>query len=92
MCTNSQSLELYHSGRRAELETNLNKAGKCYQLAVSFEPDNPIYIQAMARLAQRLGKREDAESLYLEAIECAKRVNGGSNALITALVCRLRGF
>lgn len=92
MCPYSQSLELYHLGRRAELETNLNKAGKCYRLAVRLEPDNPIYIQATARLAQRMGKRGDAKSLYLEAIECAKRVSDNSNALITALVCGLRGL
>lgn len=92
MCPYSQSLELYHSGRRAELESNLNKAGKCYRLAVRLEPENPIYIQAMAKLAQRLDKHGDAERLYLEAIKCAKHVSGHSNALVTALVCRLRGF
>ena len=91
MCPYSQSLELYHLGRRAELESNLNKAGKCYRLAVSLEPDNPIYIQAMARLAQRLGNRKEAESLYLKAIDCAKRVSCGSNALITSLICASRG-
>ncbi len=92
MCPYSESMELYRLGRRAELGNNFGKAGKCYRLAVCLEPDNPIYIQAAAQLAQRLGKHGDAERLYLETIECAKRASGSSKALITALVCGSRGF
>lgn len=92
MHPNSQSLELYRSGRQAELKVDFNEAERCYRLAVCLEPANPVYIQAMAKLAQRLGRHGAAERLYLEAIECAKHVSGHSNALVTALVCGLRGL
>lgn len=89
MCPYSESIELYRLGCRAELQNDLIKAQECYRLAVSLEPDSPIFIQAAAQLALRLGRHEDAENLYLEAIESADRRSGGANGLTTSLVCGL---
>lgn len=77
MSPNGQSLELHHSAHRVELKGDSNKA---------------LDSQAMARLAQRLGKHGDAERLCLEAIKPAKHVSDHSNALVAALVCGAGGF
>ncbi len=77
MRPNGQSLELYHSGRRAELKGDSNKA---------------LESQAMARPVQRPGKHGDAECLCLEAIKPAKHVSDHSNALVAALIRGSGGF
>lgn len=86
----SRSLEFFRLGRQVEQAGDFLEARKFYSLALSFDPDNPIYIRAAGDLASRMGKAREAAFLYEEAIECAKIRSGNVSALVTMLRCALR--
>lgn len=86
----NESMELFRLGRWAESEEAFRKAHRFYCLAVSLNPDEPVFIRATARLAARLGRHDEAETLFREAIDCARLRSGCASALTTSLICALR--
>jgi len=77
----------YIAGLQYENDGDLANARACYCLAVSARPDNPTYLRAAAKIAQRMGDIEDARILFREAIACARRCNPDPTAMFTSLVC-----
>lgn len=87
MTPHDHSVGQYFEGHKFELAGDFAKARKFYCLAVSMQPDNPIYIQAAARLALRMGNAADAKALLEEALACSRRNDNYLTATFTSLVC-----
>jgi len=92
MTQHDLSVRHYSAGHELERAGDFSAARKCYCMAVSLEPDNPVYIQAAAKLALRIGNTEDARFLFQEAVACSRSSHKHATATFTSLICESAGI
>lgn len=85
MNSSGNSMAIYLDGRRAMQGGDLDKAFTAFRWASCLDPHNPLYSHAAAQAASQAGNQEDAESLYLRAINDVEDVFGPAHQHVSVV-------
>lgn len=72
----AQAKKAHTKGCEALYKRDFDTAARSFALAVSLDPENPLYLGGAALNALRMGNFTESEALYLRSIEAAKTVFG----------------